>query len=146
MQNIIQNIFPIGLIAIAVVAGVGVGIFKIIKSNSTEDPNSYDNLVKNQTVCDELRIAELKKWFLSKRSLIKGNAVFFLAKPCAETSQMFALSHVPNALDKEHSLLQVVVDGSTNLPAAVRLISFSKLDENLGKNLAEKNYIIINMK
>ena len=146
MQSIVQHFFPIGLIIIAVVAGVGVGIFKVVKSNSIEDPNSFDNLVKNQTVCDELRIAELKNWFLTNRSLAKGNAVFFLAKPCAETSQMFALSHTPSSLDKDHSLLQVVVDEATDLPVAIRLLSFSKLDENLSKNFTKKNYIIIDVK
>lgn len=146
MQNIIQSFSLIGLFTIAVVAGIGMGIFRIVRNNSAEDPNSYNNLIKNQTVCDELRIEELKKWFLTKCSLAKGNTVFFLAKPCMETSQMFALSRVPRALDKEHSLLQAVVDEATNLPVAIRLISFSKLDENLRENLAEKNYIIINIK
>ena len=58
---------------------------------------------------------------------------------------MFALNRVPDALDKKHSILQVVVDDATNLPVAMRLISFAKLDEELCKNLGEKSYVIIKM-
>lgn len=136
----------VGLAVAAVVAGIGTGIYKIIKANLEEDQNAYKNLIKNQSVYDELHIENLKEWFLSKRTLTKGNAVFFLAKPCKETSKMFALNRVPGALDKEHSILQVVVDDATNLPIAVRLVSFAKLDEELCRNLNEKSYVVIKMR
>ena len=136
----------VGLAVAAVVAGIGTGIYKIIKANLEEDQNAYKNLIKNQSVYDELHIENLKEWFLSKRTLTKGNAVFFLAKPCKETSKMFALNRVPGALDKEHSILQVVVDDATNLPIAVRIVSFAKLDEELCRNLNEKSYVVIKMR
>ena len=148
MQYIIQHFFPMGLIAIVIVVigGISVGIYKVIKTNSFEEPNSYRNLIRNQTIYDELHIAELKKWFIDNQSLAKGNAVFFLAKPSDETSRMFALDHIPNTLDKEYSLLQVIVDDATNLPVAIRLISFSRMDNILSANLSGKNYVIVNFK
>lgn len=135
----------VGMAAVAVIAGIVTGICKIIKANLEGNSNAYKNLIKKQSIYDELRIENLKEWFLSKGKLTKGNAVFFLAKPCKETSKMFALNRVPDALDKKHSILQVVVDDATNLPVAMRLISFAKLDEELCKNLGEKSYVIIKM-
>lgn len=130
-------------IVIGVVAGIGVGIYKVMQKTDDIDQFSYAYLVKNQTVVDVLNGSVIAAWFQENRKLAKENACFFLAKPSADTSRMFALDRVPNNLDAEHCLLQCVVDESSNLPVAIRLISFSKMSEKLISQLEGKEYIII---
>lgn len=141
-----NHIYLYILVGVAVIAGVGVGVYKVFKSDASDDSNSYEFLIKNQYVCDELNLNEIKKWFLLKRSLVKGNAFFFLAKPSPETSAMFALNRTPRDLDVDHSVLQIVVDDSTNLPVDMRLISFSRLSSDIESSFKDKKYIVVNIK
>lgn len=147
MLKTIMAMNPVTAIAVGVgvcvVVGVGIGVYKVVKNAETEDPNSYQNLIRRQYVCDKLDGQTLMEWFKEKASLVKGNPVYFVAKPMDKTSRMFALGRVPKDMDTEHSLIQCVVDDATNLPVEVRLISFNKLSEKLRDSLSDKEYIVI---
>lgn len=142
------SMLPVSKILIAgaivgIVIGIGIGIYKVIRSSENDDPNNYKNLIRGQYICDTLDGHTVMNWFQENAHLAKGEAVFFLAKPTKNTSKMFALDHVPKDLDITHCLIQCVVDESTNLPVAIRLVSFSRLSEKVSAPLGDKEYLII---
>lgn len=128
---------------VGIIVGIGIGVYKVIKNAKNDDSNSYKNLIRGQYICDTLDGHTVMNWFQENAHLTKGEAVFFLAKPTKNTSKMFALGHIPKNLDTTHCLLQCVVDESTNLPIAIRLVSFSRLSEKVRAPLEDKEYLII---
>ena len=133
----------IAAIIIGIAAGIGLGIYKVLNDGDGNDSGTYACLIKNQAVVDLVDKATIWEWFQKNRTLAKGKAFFFLAKPSSKTSKMFALNRVPNGLDVDHCLLQCVVDEATDLPVAIRMISFSTINEKLAAVIKEKGYIIL---
>lgn len=134
-------------VCVGIVVG-GVAAFFLLKKlrGNREETNTEDDvsaLVKNQLVCDALRMPDVVGWFRDNAAKAKGEAVFFLAKPTKHTAEMFAIIGDIELLDAEHNLLQAVVDSKKNLPVAIRLIAFDTCPDKLTEQLNGKDYMII---
>lgn len=143
INKITLLIIGTGIIVGGVVAWSLIRKLKINTNKVQASKDDVTKLVENQLICDDLDIGNLVLWFKNNASKANGNAVFFLAKPSAETKKMFAITGKIDQLDSESNLIQVVVDKQKNFPVAMRLVSYNTLPEQLSNQLKSKNYIII---
>lgn len=135
------------LVAVAGAAVGAVVMKKLMDSYEMKPPKQrtdFDKLVETQLVCDFLDGATLADWFKKQQDSFKKELIFFVARPTSETAKMFALDHVPEQLDRNHSLLQVAVNKENYEVKAIRMISYNSIHEGIGDLLKDKDYVIIN--
>lgn len=143
-QNISGGGFGWAL-ALGVVLGICVGGWYWVKLRKTKGSSlfSFTDLISNQVVMDTVNGRQLAAWFRENAHAAKGTPAFFLAKPCKQTAEMFGLDSIPQELDLEHNLLQVVVDEKEKLPVAMRMVSFGTIDADLEKAFNGQNFLLV---
>lgn len=133
----------------ALALGVGIGIcvggWYWVKHRKTKGNSlfAFKDLISNQVVMDTANGRLLAAWFRENANDAEGTPVFFLAKPCAQTVEMFGLDAIPQGLDITHNLLQVVVDEGKKLPVAMRMVSFGSIDADLEKAFNGRNFLVV---
>ena len=133
----------------ALLLGIGIGIcaggWYWIKYRKPKESSlfSFNDLISNQIVIDTANGRALAAWFRENEKATAGTPVFFLAKPCAQTVEMFGLDAIPQELDLAHNLLQVVVDEKEKLPVAMRMVSFESIDADLEKAFNGQNFLVV---
>lgn len=133
----------------ALLLGIGIGIcaggWYWIKYRKPKESSlfSFNDLISNQIVMDTANGRVLAAWFRENEKATTGTPVFFLAKPCAQTVEMFGLDAIPQKLDVTHNLLQVVVDEEKKLPVAMRMVSFESIDADLEKAFNGQNFLVV---
>lgn len=137
-------------VCVGVVIGVGAGYY-LYKKTKPDEPKkeewfTFEGLIKNQEVVDTLDGHVLAKWFRENAKLSKGEPVFFLLRVNENAKKALALDTIPEKIDVEHNILQAVVDKDTNLPVAIRLVSFAEMAKSLEAALASlkaDGYVIV---
>ncbi|MCI6435575.1 MAG: hypothetical protein MR828_12625 [Clostridiales bacterium] len=133
----------------ALVVGIGIGIcvggWYWIKNRNLSQTAlfCFSDLIANQEVLETANGRMLASWFRENADAAKGTPLFFLAKPCAQTVEMFGLDTIPQELDTTHNLLQAVVDEEKKLPVAMRMVSFGSIDADLEKAFNGQNFLVV---
>lgn len=133
----------------ALLLGIGIGIcaggWYWVKHRDAKGSSlfSFKDLIANQVVMDTVNGRGLAAWFRENAKASTGTPVFFLAKPCTQTVEMFGLDAIPQELDVTHNLLQVVVDEEKKLPVAMRMVSFGSIDADLEKAFNGQNFLVV---
>ena len=132
-------------IAVGVVLGICIGGWYWYKHRKPIEGSlfCFSDLIANQIVMGVVNGRVLTLCFRENASAAKGTPAFFLAKPCQQTVEMFGLDAIPEELDLEHNLLQIVVDEREKLPVAARMVSFENMDPDLEKAFNGKNFLLI---
>lgn len=139
------------LVVAGVVTATAIGYELIKRSGFTEKndrdasetENIFDELVKNQLVCDELDGNILVEWFKKQAENSDEELVFLIARPTEETAKMFAVSPLPDNLDKEHSMFQAAVNKETYVTVAVRMVSFVSLNNGVAELFGNEDYVVV---
>lgn len=132
-------------LAVGVVIGICAGGWYWVRHRKMNGSSLFvfQNLISDQVVVNVANGHILAVWFRDNAAAAKGTPVFFLAKPCSQTVEMFGLDAIPQELDVAHNLLQVVVDKEKKLPVAMRMVSFGTIDEDLEKAFNGQNFLIV---
>lgn len=153
MENNIIGVI-IAVVIIAVIVGVIIGVVMAIVSinknkkskpiNNNTDFNyvSFNELIKNQLVVNELNGPQLTKWFRENDDEQK-QTLFFIAKPTQKNATMLGAVDYPAGLDINHSMLQAVVDSNAKVPLKVRLISFQYLADGISQLFNSEGFAIL---
>lgn len=129
--------------------GIGIGIcaggWYWMKHRKVKESSlfSFQDLITHQVVMDTANGRALAAWFRENAKAATETPVFFLAKPCAQTVEMFGLDTIPQELDVTHNLLQVVVDEGKKLPVAMRMVSFESIDADLEKAFNGQDFLVV---
>lgn len=111
--------------------------------SSTFTKESFEDLIQQQFVLDEVNGAVLAPWYREIQHNNSKNLVFFLCKLTNETQAMLGIKNVPEDLDRSHYLIQAAVDKEACAPVAVRLVSFDTMAESLANLFTQKDFIIL---
>lgn len=132
----------------AAVAGFVIVTVVLNKTGISEKKNDngndeYIKLIKKQVVFDKLTGKDVAEWFRKQKKTYEQPVTFFIAKPTEEVSQIFNLPAPPKELDREHYLLQVVVDNEKKIPLSMRLVNFMEISQELLKVLGDNDYTVV---
>lgn len=145
-----SNVFTLLLGTTAGVALGAAAIAKVLSDGEKQQEkekwegkkDTFDELVRNQFVCDEANGAILGKWFEDEQSICKKELLFFLAKPTKEIVKMLSIKCIPKEFDRNHHLIQAVVKKEGYKPVKIRLVSFHILCDTLKELFGNEDYII----
>ncbi len=104
---------------------------------------SFDELIANQYVCDELNGQDLTEWFKEKSAEKSDPVIFIIARLTNKNAKILSLEPIPPALDRDHALLQAVVKKDTYDVVAVRMVSFHTVQKELEEMLEQDDFIVV---
>lgn len=132
-------------LAIGAASGIAYGAKKVVDGlrNLEEemDQESFDALIKEQEVYDNVDGSMLMKWFQEKQARHPGKNMRVLAKVNQENADMFGFGRIPENFDSEHVLYQALIEEESDKVLESRMISFYTLSSVVSKGLEGKNYI-----
>lgn len=156
----LKTILPFG-IGVAIGSVAVYGVYKCLKN---KDPNNeklrkeaeyeakvkyeaekrkrFQDLIKNQSVVENLTSKDMSEWFKNHKSEVPANAKMIIAFPSDEVFKGLKYP-TTESLDKEKNILQWFYDSENGKVLKIRLVNFSNIDSNFQAHLLENNGMII---
>lgn len=114
-----------------------------VSSGKSVHKRSFDKLITDQYVCDELNGQDLTAWFREKSAEKTDPVVFIIAKLTDKNAKILSLEPIPPTLDRNHALLQAVVKKDTYDVVSVRMVSFNTVQKELEEMLEQEDFIVV---
>lgn len=106
--------------------------------------SSFEELVKEQKVVDELNAREITDWIKEVKKNTSEELTYILAYPTQEMIKKYRLKGFPDSIDKEHNMIFLAVRKNDYVPVKIQMISFATIDNKLVTELfSGEDYAVV---
>lgn len=136
-------------VIIGAAAGIAGGVYQYYKKLKQETKvNSFDVLLEDQLVVDELKVSDIKDWFSKEAEKTKDtNITGVLMKVTDELIEAMGYAY-EEKIDVDHYILQMIYHGNIDdfdagKIGSFRLINYNTISEKLQRAFNDTGMVII---